>query len=467
VLKLREKNFENLLILPFNVFNKVNSKSIAKEFSFSYCPLFMIEINNLSSWILLILCFYLASGDNDQEPYQCAPSKRGFSKVEKDAILKAHNDYRQQILNGEIEMLPKAKSMKLLKWDEDLEKEAQRWAETCPSMVDPDRPPHPPPEWKIGTYGQNMAWNFATAEDAITAWFDEYIPYVEKGIMPLIYRGVNDPERILAGLNGHDTPISHFTAMVHANTDKIGCGFVEEACDNCKTYACNYRPSGNRIVNGIPEPAYEVDNGAKVIEEDPKKSDSKNIVNVKKRSRFRSGRRRVPNRPLDVITTEKTSMQTTQHPNNIISMEDLKTQRPEPPINVISMGDLIKQQIENSPIGITHDLFGNPINQIEKDEDTSVNVDKQSDENPIKRIYRSYLDKNYHANDYFYKPNGIHPKFETYLKDKELEYTINNSGNDKETRSHFPRKDDYNGQLEKEMNKNDGIDSTLNEINLL
>ena len=90
-------------------------------------------------------------GDNDQEPYQCAPSKRGFSKVEKDAILKvyalellqiyffykyeiwqvlkmfqAHNDYRQQILNGEIEMLPKAKSMKLLKWDEDLEKEAQR-----------------------------------------------------------------------------------------------------------------------------------------------------------------------------------------------------------------------------------------------------------------------------------------------------------------------------------------------------
>ena len=39
--------------------------------------------------------------------------------------------------------------------------------------------------------------------------------------MPLIYRGVNDPERILAGLNGHDTPISHFTAMVHANTDTV------------------------------------------------------------------------------------------------------------------------------------------------------------------------------------------------------------------------------------------------------
>ena len=40
-------------------------------------------------------------------------------------------------------------------------------------------------------------------------------------MFPLIYRGVDDPERIKAGLAGHDTPISHFTAMVHANSDKV------------------------------------------------------------------------------------------------------------------------------------------------------------------------------------------------------------------------------------------------------
>ena len=40
--------------------------------------------------------------------------------------FQAHNDYRQQVLNGEIEMLPKAKYMKILEWDESLEKEAQR-----------------------------------------------------------------------------------------------------------------------------------------------------------------------------------------------------------------------------------------------------------------------------------------------------------------------------------------------------
>ena len=40
-------------------------------------------------------------------------------------------------------------------------------------------------------------------------------------MFPLIYRGVDDPDRIKAGLGGHDTPISHFTAMVHANSDKV------------------------------------------------------------------------------------------------------------------------------------------------------------------------------------------------------------------------------------------------------
>ena len=91
-------------------------------------------------------------------------------------------------------------------------------------------------------------------------------------------------------------------------------------------------------------------------------------------------------------------MKATQHPNIIISMEELTTLRPEPPVHIMSMGDLIRQHILNSPIGITHDLFGNPINQIEEEDDTSVTDDEQSEENPMKRIYRSYLDKNYHVN---------------------------------------------------------------------
>ena len=37
------------------------------------------------------------------------------------------------------------------------------------------------------------------------------------------------------------------------------------------------------------------------------------------------------------------------------------------------MGELIRQHLLNSSIGITHDLFGNPINQIEEEDGTSEN----------------------------------------------------------------------------------------------
>ena len=44
-------------------------------------------------------------------------------------------------------------------------------------------------------------------------------PYVKANIFPLIYRGSNDPDRVKAGLA--QTPISHFTQMVHADTEKV------------------------------------------------------------------------------------------------------------------------------------------------------------------------------------------------------------------------------------------------------
>ena len=43
-------------------------------------------------------------------------------------LLQLHNKLRRQVLNGEIEGLPKAKYMNDLKWDPDLEKEAQRYS---------------------------------------------------------------------------------------------------------------------------------------------------------------------------------------------------------------------------------------------------------------------------------------------------------------------------------------------------
>ena len=51
---------------------------------------------------------------------------RGLTEMEKDDILQLHNDLRQKVLQGAIDGLPKAKYMKVLQWDSQLESESQR-----------------------------------------------------------------------------------------------------------------------------------------------------------------------------------------------------------------------------------------------------------------------------------------------------------------------------------------------------
>ena len=51
---------------------------------------------------------------------------RGLTEMEKDDILQLHNDLRQKVLHGAIDGLPKARYMKVLQWDSQLESESQR-----------------------------------------------------------------------------------------------------------------------------------------------------------------------------------------------------------------------------------------------------------------------------------------------------------------------------------------------------
>ena len=51
---------------------------------------------------------------------------RGLTEMEKDDILQLHNDLRQKVLQGAIDGLPKARYMKVLQWDSQLESESQR-----------------------------------------------------------------------------------------------------------------------------------------------------------------------------------------------------------------------------------------------------------------------------------------------------------------------------------------------------
>ena len=45
-----------------------------------------------------------------------------------------------------------------------------------------------------------------------------------KGVDPLIFRNPDDPDRVKHGLGD----LGHFTAIVSAKTNKIGCGRVKD-----------------------------------------------------------------------------------------------------------------------------------------------------------------------------------------------------------------------------------------------
>ena len=49
-------------------------------------------------------------------------------------------------------------------------------------------------------------------------------PYVAKNVDPLIFRGGNDPDRTKHNLGD----LGHFTAIVTAKSNKIGCGMVKD-----------------------------------------------------------------------------------------------------------------------------------------------------------------------------------------------------------------------------------------------
>jgi hypothetical protein len=54
------------------------------------------------------------------------PATVGMTTAEKKATLDLHNLYRSKVVKGEVQGLPKARTMNRLKWNTTLEAEAQR-----------------------------------------------------------------------------------------------------------------------------------------------------------------------------------------------------------------------------------------------------------------------------------------------------------------------------------------------------
>ncbi|XP_017886304.1 venom allergen 3-like [Ceratina calcarata] len=174
----------------------------------------------------------------------------GFTDEEKAKILQQHNDLRVYVAAG-LEKRgvsgpqPPASNMKTLIWDDGLAEVAQRWANQCEFGHDQCRN-----DASDGYVGQNSAWSqwFNEAgirfEQLVQSWYDEVKDFDRNQISQLT--GENFGQ------------VAHYTQIVWANTDRIGCGKIEYNMPHSPWttlyLVCNYGPGGNII----DEPIYEI-----------------------------------------------------------------------------------------------------------------------------------------------------------------------------------------------------------------
>ncbi|XP_042225482.1 uncharacterized protein LOC121868707 isoform X2 [Homarus americanus] len=149
----------------------------------------------------------------------CGIKFGGVTNTEKKNILQVHNEFRNKVARGEEERgspgpQPSAANMLELVWNDELAQVAQAWSNTCPTGHDCQMCRHLLDRDYV--VGQNLYWSW----------------------------GFNDTE------------------LVWAETQEVGCGAVYHGpCvygilnfNFCKTYVCNYGPSGNFL----GRPVYKV-----------------------------------------------------------------------------------------------------------------------------------------------------------------------------------------------------------------
>ncbi|KAJ8921934.1 hypothetical protein NQ315_008568 [Exocentrus adspersus] len=152
----------------------------------------------------------------------------GLNDWEKQFVTNKHNELRNLISEGKVPGQPRGTNLKQLKYDENLGREAQQISDSCKfahKAVHDGR-------WSVG---QNLYATYSTDfqkgsdwNGAIQGWFDEY---------PNYHYGDTNTN----GKNGH------YTQVVWANTEYIGCGFTHCSGDGSwpyqKIYVCNYGPA--------------------------------------------------------------------------------------------------------------------------------------------------------------------------------------------------------------------------------
>merc|ERR1711970_1135967 len=164
----------------------------------------------------------------------------------KDLILQRHNELRQKVAAGQEEGQPGASNMRKMVWNDELATIAQRWADQCRSGHDKNR------DLCDGTVVGQNAYQFwetvkrdeahfeVKTDESANSWYSEVSDpgFSSADIKPYVF--------------GHG--IGHYTQVVWAETDHLGCGMVyydDGESDGWHWYVqgvvCNYGKSGNWV----------------------------------------------------------------------------------------------------------------------------------------------------------------------------------------------------------------------------
>merc|ERR1719206_1326328 len=169
----------------------------------------------------------------------------GLDEGTKKILLDKHNELRQKVASGGEAGQPGAANMKKLVWDDELATIAQRWTDQCIFEHDKVR------DLCDGTFSGQNAWQSGTDYEyydydvnpeigqAVQSWYDE----------------VTDPGFDAANINPfvYGDGYGHYTAVVWADTDRVGCGRVYfEDTDGWYKHLviCNYAIAAN-LVGGV------------------------------------------------------------------------------------------------------------------------------------------------------------------------------------------------------------------------
>lgn len=166
------------------------------------------------------------------------PLDRGLSENEKRALVSAHNQLRARVASGSESRgrpgrQPPAADMMEMTWDDELATVAQRWADQCNFGHDTER--------SVSRFqvGQNVAIRSNSNRQPkgeenrkmVQAWYDE----------------VDLFSRNEVGSYRFDFSTGHYTQVVWAKTDKVGCGVTvfQDGGFFSTLLVCNYGPAGN------------------------------------------------------------------------------------------------------------------------------------------------------------------------------------------------------------------------------